>query len=238
MEEIEWQGYKTIEEAKTDLNNLKTEWEKIKKTKDFKYPDYTEDKLKEIKFWIFDSDLEDVSKIIKVWGIAVEIRKVHFTGKLKLNFILSFSNSSDKILQFTKYCNELSDEEYWKNLSIAYTMQDYNKVPYEIIYALFNADKTNKECLMVNDELEYFNNLPDNLMIHRAMTITEKKSGKYRFSWTLSEKVAEKFLERNSMSYDEEMTIHSIQVNKKDVLAYLNSRNEEEIIYITNNDYN
>lgn len=235
MKGIEWSFYENLDNAKADFNNLKIEWEKLKSTGGFKYADYTEDKLDEIEFMLNRSEFDDDMRMMKSLDMVNEIRKVHFTGKLKLSFILSFSNSSDKIIQFSKYCSELSDKEYWKNLSLAYTMQDYNEVPYEIVLALFNADKADKECLMDKEELDFLNDLPDAFTIYRAMTVKEKKSNRFRFSWTLKREVAEDFLERNSMLYDDEMTIHDIQVNKKDVVAYLNSRNEEEIIYLQSN---
>lgn len=232
MEETGWECYDSLKEARKDLKELKREWKKLKANTEFKFADFTEDKLSEIEFWLFGSDLDEFTRIIKAQGIANNIRKVHFAGRLRLESVLSYSNTSDKIVQFTKYCNELTDKEYWKNLSFAYIMQDYNEVPYQIVSELFEANRTNRECLMNDSELEYFKSLPETIKIYRAMTLTEKESLKYRFSWTLNNKVAQKFYERNSILCKDEMTIHEIIVNKKDVIAYLNEREEEEIIYI------
>ncbi|MCL6218593.1 hypothetical protein [Zunongwangia pacifica] len=225
--------YSSLEEVKADFSLLNEEFEKIKSKEGvFKYPDYTNDRFAEINNLINNSDFEEPVRINKAWSLMKEIRKIHFTGKLSVKHILTFANSSEVLLRFSKYCTELDDEEYWRGLADAYITQDYESISYEIIRSLFCANRNKKECLMNEEESSFFKSLPQKIKVYRAMTLKESESGKFRFSWTLDEEIAENFLERNSMIYDEEMTIHEMEIDKSDALAYFKSRNEEEIIYL------
>ena len=82
-------------------------------------------------------------------------------------------------------------------------------------------------------ERKYLKELPQLFEIHRGMTVEEFESGEFGISWTLSKSVAEffatKYLRNHSTNHLPKM-IHSLKVNKKSVLGYLNSRQEQEIV--------
>lgn len=88
---------------------------------------------------------------------------------------------------------------------------------------------------MEQEERETLNRLPDNIEIYRAMVVKEDKSKQYGISWTLSKKTAEFFKNeyfRNFATYNQERIIKTITIPKSKVIAYLNGRQEQEIIYI------
>lgn len=81
--------------------------------------------------------------------------------------------------------------------------------------------------LMMNlEELEYFNNLPEIIKIYRGFR-NQKQKG---LSWTLNKKVAEFFAHEWHRIDDSPGTVVSIEVHKDKVYAYLNERQEEEIV--------
>ncbi len=82
------------------------------------------------------------------------------------------------------------------------------------------ADK--KELLMLEEEFEFFNNLPENITIYRGADSIEG------ISWTLSKEKAEWFAKR----FNKNGKVFEKTVKKTDCLCYLNDRKEEEIIYI------
>ena len=83
------------------------------------------------------------------------------------------------------------------------------------------------------EDLECFNSLPDKLKIYRGGSIHESKTG-FGISWTLNKEVAEKFVRIKKSLSDEEMVIHELIISKSMAVAYLNHRNEEEIIFLNN----
>ena len=67
------------------------------------------------------------------------------------------------------------------------------------------------------------------------MTKAEKKSGYFGVSWTLRKKVAEFFCNDYGKNYDtkdEEKIVHWLLIDKKDIIAVIQDRKEEEVIYI------
>jgi hypothetical protein len=87
---------------------------------------------------------------------------------------------------------------------------------------LFKYFKKRKELLMTEEELEFFNNLPEEITIYRG---AESIKG---ISWTLSKENAEWFAKR----FEINGTVFEKTVKISDCFCYLNEREEQEIIYI------
>ncbi len=153
-----------------------------------------------------------------------------------LNQIL-WSSSDDKMQKFIDYVDNFKkDKDYWEQLSAVYQGMSNSYKLQEEIKQLFQAKRPEKESLMTAEELKQLSKLPDNITIYRGMSIVEKNSGVYGISWSLDEKIAEKFAEAFPHNYDTkglEMTVEKKTINKKDVVAYFIGRNESEIIYIS-----
>lgn len=84
--------------------------------------------------------------------------------------------------------------------------------------------KAGRESLMDADELARYNSLPDEFTVYRGMA---SKSGKRGISYTLSLETAEWFAARLQSGKG---CVLAGTAKKKDVLAYFNSRNEQEIL--------
>lgn len=225
----------TLENQISKFQQLKAEWQKAKETKVIPFYEYTDSLISDMDKMLSSSDLtDDGIKMLKLFQFNHEFEKIHIPGRIDLNFILAFSSTDNKIKYFIEYNNQLNDNEYWTRLGDVHQHQDYNPVPYGILKALFTNDREGRENLMNEEEKEFFKTLPEQVSIFRAMSLKEFESGEFRFSWTLDKEISEKFKKRNEMLYGEEHVVHSLQVSKKDILAFLNSREEQEIIYLHN----
>lgn len=74
--------------------------------------------------------------------------------------------------------------------------------------------------MSVEDE-DYFNRLPQRIMIHRG-------GDREGLSWTLDRERAKWFARR----WDKNAGVHTVTIDKSEVFAYTDARNEQEIIYL------
>ena len=82
---------------------------------------------------------------------------------------------------------------------------------------------SNKKYLMEEDDFNVYNNLEDEFTIYRGVGINRNPKG---LSWTMNKEKAQWFANRFGIGG----YIETAKINKKDVLAYFNSRGEEEIV--------
>lgn len=90
------------------------------------------------------------------------------------------------------------------------------------------------EDLMEEDELEYFKRLPEEITVYRGL---EPVSNNVKaLSWTLSYKTADWFANRFTKAgvYKTPGSVYQATIRKEHVFAYINGRNENEIVL----DYN
>jgi hypothetical protein len=136
---------------------------------------------------------------------------------------------------FLKHCKNFDDCEYWYGLSLAYQCSD-NLFQYEgLVRAAFESKRDCRDYLMNKSKKLFLKNLPDEIMIYRAMTIKESKSRRFGVSWTLSKEVAEFFRDkytRNHATRNEPKIIIEKVVSKENIVAYFYEREEQEIIYL------
>ena len=88
--------------------------------------------------------------------------------------------------------------------------------------------KANKRFLMDKEEYLYYENLPNKIEVFRGVSKGRIKDG---LSWTDNKEKAIWFMKRfdGRKSDDESMLLRAV-INKKEALAYLNSRNEQEVV--------
>lgn len=136
-------------------------------------------------------------------------------------------------LTFFKFISQyLSPRDYAEYLADAWTIsenpnQDVNVSLSQAAKLFKNADK---KYLMTAKEYKVYSDLPDTFTVYRGVAVRRNPNG---MSWTRNKSTAEWFSERfnleNERGYVQVATAH-----KKDVLAYFNSRNEDEIVISTN----
>ena len=133
-------------------------------------------------------------------------------------------------LFFRMTCDHLSVEDYSKCLAMMWILMEFPNtnvfVGVQDFIELFkDADKT---FLMDEDELEIYNNLPEEIVVYRG--INEHGSEK-ALSWTLDKEQAEWFANRFSM-FGKTGTVYQANIKKEYVLAYF-SREQEAVIDFT-----
>jgi hypothetical protein len=104
------------------------------------------------------------------------------------------------------------------------------------LHAAFSSDEINRDSLMSKKELTALNNLPDKVKIYRGITTDEIDSKSFGLSWSLKKEVAEFFAFKYRRNYDTSSslkTVIEIEVDKNEIIAYFQDREEEEIIYLS-----
>lgn len=82
-----------------------------------------------------------------------------------------------------------------------------------------------KESLMDNEDYTVYNNLPDKVTVYRGVQEKDHAKG---FNWSLSKEVATRFA--TDIAYKKEGIVCETTVDRKDIIAYTDQRNEKEII--------
>lgn len=141
-----------------------------------------------------------------------------------------FSNSGNQLENFVEFADELEDKEYWKELASAYQLQDYSEINFELYKVLFSAKRGFKEYLMSKEDREFLIALPEILTIYRGCSGKEIKHNLYGISWTLNKEIASQFADRKKILAGKSSVVERT-IKKSEVIAYFNSREEEEIIY-------
>lgn len=86
--------------------------------------------------------------------------------------------------------------------------------------------------LMNEEEISYYNNLPEVFTVYRGMSNAEYNSQDYGISWTLSRNTAEKYVycESNNVQKGEGGVAH-IEISKKSIITVFSVHGDSEIIY-------
>lgn len=88
-----------------------------------------------------------------------------------------------------------------------------------------------RKYIMNKEEMSYFNSLPDMVTIYRGTSTDEFENKEYGTSWTVNPNVAEFFAYNYTMTKDEgERCVLQTQVPKDNIIAYLNDREEYEVL--------
>ena len=132
------------------------------------------------------------------------------------------------LLWFYESCEYMSEEDYGKYLSTCWIQsenpnQDVNVSLNDCVGLFWDAMP---EYLMDEEELEYFNNLPDFITVYRGVSPGRERNG---LSWTNDKQMAEWFksrFERDGKTGE----LLTARISKKHVLAYFNGRDEKELV--------
>ena len=137
-------------------------------------------------------------------------------------------------LTFLKYIKQyLSNKDFSILLADAWVSsenpnQDIN-VPLKTAISWFK--KADKKSLMNEEDYEYYQSLPETITVYRGVAVGRNPQG---LSWTCNKKTAEWFANRwsevNGKGY-----VQVAEVKKSNVLAYFNTREEDELVVDTNN---
>lgn len=133
-------------------------------------------------------------------------------------------------LAFIKYCEQyLSDKDLAELFADAWVSSENpnQDVNCSISYLVKLFKKCNKEYLMQSEDYAVYNSLPDEFSIYRGVAVGRNPKG---LSWTQNLEKAKWFANR----FNTETKKGYVQVGiakKEHVLAYFNTRGEDEIVY-------
>lgn len=178
-------------------------------------------------------ELEDALKQMQEWEakkaktIEDAFQRGIATGEDITNLLWTYTDSNLRWELFADLAEKgkLSDEAFNKGLAIAWTegrgTGDFRAIQYFM--------RCKKELVMNEEELAYYNSLPDKVTLYRGCSIEEyeDEDSCFGISWTTSRDVAEFFAFRNEQ---EDTAVYSIEVDKEDIKAVFLSRNEFEAI--------
>lgn len=133
-------------------------------------------------------------------------------------------------LTFLKFIKDyLSQEDFADLLADAWVCQENPNMDVNVsvrtVASWFRA--ADKQNLMVEEDYQYWENLPEEFMVYRGVAPTRTKLG---LSWTDDKKTADWFAKRFTNIAEGESYMLSALIKKEEALAYFNTRNEKEVI--------
>ena len=143
------------------------------------------------------------------------------------HFVYYLLNDSYRLMFLNDVAKFLSTEEFSDLLGDAWVTSEYanldaNVSKQQLLKLFKSADKSK---LMSEDELETFEDLDDEIVVYRGVGSLNKNNIK-ALSWTTSFGKAKWFSER----YGKGGKIYTATINKENVLAYFDRKNEDEVI--------
>lgn len=133
-------------------------------------------------------------------------------------------------LTWLKYAKEyMSAKDFAEFLANAWVTEDNpnGDVNVSVRTSISWFKKAKKEYLMDETEYQIWNSLPENLTVYRGVSPGRVALG---LSWTTNKEKAEWFQHRFETVKSAKGFLQKANINKKHVLAYFNSRGEEELV--------
>ncbi|MFC5193634.1 hypothetical protein ACFPIK_17810 [Algoriphagus aquatilis] len=219
------------------FKELKNEW-KVKKTAKPSSLDYiVDDWIKELHGYL--KQINGGNDLMKLVG-QVKFPSKYMTIKLHailddLTFDAVLDEDPDPIKRLLTHDHKLIGCDYWKWIGELYMTTSNNNAVLQILKLIFSAEEKDKKCLMIEEEIQFLDSLPEEIEIHRGMTVKESKNKNYGMSWSLNKKIAEFFAYEymETIAAGKPMTVVTMKIPKSEVIAYFNRRNEEEILWVS-----
>lgn len=131
-----------------------------------------------------------------------------------------------RVTAFTAIEGNLEDAEYWELLARIWTDSENIRQNPEVWEGFLRSERPAREQMMNAEERAVLDGMADEFTVYQGHT-TARDDG---WSWTLNLKTAEWFARRFAELEDSKPVVTTAKVFKADVTAYLNRRNESEII--------
>ena len=174
-----------------------------------------------------DGELIDLNKEENLKEVRNKYFKIIDESDLLRNYM--FIRTPWKLTWF-KYVNEyLSEEDYAKYLEDAWVSEENPNMDLNVSRkeSIGYFKKANKKFLMNEEDYAYYKELPEELTVWKGVSPGRVSMG---LSWTDDKEKAGWFKERFEGMSGEEGLLLEAKINKKDVLAYFNTRGEKELV--------
>jgi len=216
--------------------DLKIEWEAKKKDKPSDLDYIIDDWIKDLKGYLEMTKGENIVNQsvgqVKFLRSFLKIKIIALDHDLTFERILA--EDEDPMKRLLTHTHNLSDCDFWKYIGEFYMRSSGSIDVLQLLKLIFSSKRQNKDCLMTLEEKQYLDSLPDEIEIHRGMSVKESKNKNYGMSWSLSKKIAEFFAYEyyQTIASGKPMTVVTIKIPKNEAIAYLNRREEEEILWV------
>lgn len=132
-----------------------------------------------------------------------------------------------RIQAFEDVMDEMTDEQYWENLSSIWVDSESIGTESDRWLELLQSNRGSRDFFMNDDERAELGKLPNKFTVYRGYSSGDPEE--FGMSWSTSKDVAEWFARRFARDEDD-IILEELQVAKEEVFAYLTRRSEEEII--------
>jgi hypothetical protein len=171
---------------------------------------------------------EDTARINHAYTAKLEhIARVEAEGDWETYMVLH--ERAYRIDVFDRIKNRLPDKTYWEMLGWLYADQEFVHNQWTKLRKLLQSPRPHREYIMSEAYRATFAALPDELALYRG----HNKGNGSGWSWTLSEEKGIWFAERftdGKQTNGRQPRLFVGTAKKKDAIAYLGFRNEEEIL--------
>jgi len=136
-----------------------------------------------------------------------------------------------QLLAFSVVSEQMSDVEYWEALRFVWMSTENPFQQLGLCVRLFSSRRACRGRLMSDKDRAAFDDLSEKLRIYRGYS--REFQNERGISWTLKKETAQRLGgRRGRYMAGEEAEIREEIVNKDDIVAFMNLRDEEEIIYL------
>lgn len=180
----------------------------------YQYCYYNEQNGVFIEIHGFDDDIFNFLQIDK----KIEVVENHMNkliAKQEYTRVFAFLDKKLRIHFFNKWYDRIPKDQILEIFKEVYTLSEYG-------FNTFNKDILKDIQELSKSELE---DLDDVVEIYRGQT-PESQNYDVAYSWTLSKKTAKYFANR----FNSKGKIFKGKANKKDIIAYIKDRDEEELL--------
>jgi hypothetical protein len=133
---------------------------------------------------------------------------------------------------FKHFPDKMPGNIYWPALGYAYSMGAFDFDDREIIARLLKSSLPDRHMIMDDEEQKVYNKLPIEVTIYRGCSVAEIENGTFRFSWTIDKNIAYFFAKKRKREEKIETQVVELKVDKSKIIAYLDGRDEKEVIYM------
>lgn len=122
--------------------------------------------------------------------------------------------------------SKMDDKLYWGALAKVYTESENLRQSQGAIRRLLTADRPNREAMMTDEEKAFLGGLPEAVTIFRGYGFHNS----HGWSWTISREKAEWFANRFAEEFGGIPRVATGKVQKTDIIAYFDVRDEKEVV--------
>ncbi|MDB4778227.1 hypothetical protein OAG68_02100 [bacterium] len=127
---------------------------------------------------------------------------------------------------FMDVAERMDDRTYWELASSVYTQSENLHQNQAAIRQVLTSDRPERTAMMTTEEQQFLDGLPSQVEIFRGFAFDNSRG----WSWTISRDKAEWFANRYAKELGGITRVASGSIAKCDVIAYLDGRDEKEIV--------